>query len=174
MTGRKRQIRTADYSQEARERLGSAVAMARIAGGHEYRTDLVNHAKTVGVKLSIRSLGALETGEAGVGQTVLFAVGRLLPNWTEDTPRIILEDGPIPLNDVPVEAATTAPWKPVISDAEIIAMSGFEVGKHYIKLEREYGEEVADDWFVHAAVVRRDARRAARESLAAEGPPAAP
>lgn len=86
------QLRTASYSDEARARLGGAVAKAREAAGYKYRTEF---ARAAGIK-SVRSLEMLEAGEPGVGQSVLFAVGRALPNWTEDTPRVILEGGPIP------------------------------------------------------------------------------
>jgi len=96
VTERKKQLRTADYPQEARERLGDAVAKARETGGWRFRTDFAEAARVAGEKLSLRSLGAVESGEAGVGQSVLFAIGRMLPNWTEDTPRLILEGGPIP------------------------------------------------------------------------------
>ncbi len=57
-----------------------------------YRTDF---ARAIGNK-SVRSIELLEAGEPGVGASILFAVGRGLPNWTEDTPQIILEGGPIP------------------------------------------------------------------------------
>lgn len=99
---KQRQIRTGDYSPDARLRLGQAVAQARTAAGYPYRTDLVDAVKAAGGKLSIRSLQALEAGDASVGQSVLFAVARLLPNWDEDTPRIVLEAGPIPPTLTPV------------------------------------------------------------------------
>ncbi|RKT82748.1 hypothetical protein SAMN05421805_104219 [Saccharopolyspora antimicrobica] len=41
------------------------------------------------------SLLKLETGKP-VGPSVYEAVSRALPNWTEDTPRVILEHGQIP------------------------------------------------------------------------------
>lgn len=72
-------------------RLAEAVAKAREAAGFSTRT-----AFRKVVDKSIRSINALETGEPTVGQSVLFAVGRALPNWNEDTPRTILEGGPIP------------------------------------------------------------------------------
>lgn len=87
-----RRVRTASYPEEARRRLGDAVAKAREAAGYQYRTEF---RRAAGIK-SVRSLEMLENGEPGVGQTVLFAVGRLLPGWTEDTPRQILEGGMIP------------------------------------------------------------------------------
>ncbi|WP_318306006.1 hypothetical protein [Amycolatopsis solani] len=91
-----KRLRTANYDQRARARLGDAVTKAREAGGWQYRTDFVEAAKQAGIKLNVRSMELLENGEPGVGQSVLFGVARILPNWTEDTPRIVLEDGPIP------------------------------------------------------------------------------
>lgn len=161
MTARK--LRTADYPDDARKRLGLAVADAREALGFKFRPPFAKHAK-----IALRSLVDLETGKPGVGEANLKAVARALPNWTEDTPRIILEGGPIPSNDG-IAAEVTEPQKPVLSDAEIAALDRVAVRKHYFFLEKEYGEEAADDWLVHAAIVRRDARRAAREPLAADG-----
>lgn len=91
-----RTVRTANYSEDARARLGLAVAKAREAAGHKYRTTFARAAE---IK-SIRSLEMLEAGSPGVGQSILFAVGRALPNWNEDTPRVILEGGPIPSTQV--------------------------------------------------------------------------
>ncbi|RZQ59804.1 hypothetical protein [Amycolatopsis suaedae] len=87
-----RKLRTRDYPPAARARLGDAVAKAREAAGWTYRTDF---ARACG-GISVRSLELLEGGEPGVGQSILFAVGRTLPGWTEDTPKTILEGGPIP------------------------------------------------------------------------------
>lgn len=89
---KRRQVSTSNYDPEARTCLGDAVAKAREAAGYKYRTEF---ARAAGIT-SIRSLNMLENGESGVGQSILFAVGRALPNWTEDTPKIILEGGPIP------------------------------------------------------------------------------
>jgi hypothetical protein len=68
------------------------VGKAREAAGWKWRTDF---AKACG-GINVRSIELLEAGEPGVGQTILYAIGRTLPNWTEDTPKIILEGGPIP------------------------------------------------------------------------------
>ncbi|WP_143254625.1 hypothetical protein [Amycolatopsis azurea] len=84
--------RTANYSEAARRRLGDAVAVARRAAGAKYRTTFAQ--KHEGI--NTRSLELLENGKPGVAEAVLFAVGRALPNWNEDTPRVILEGGPIP------------------------------------------------------------------------------
>lgn len=55
------------------------------------------------------------------------------------------------------------------TDEQIIAMTARTMATHYVKLDREFGKESADDWMFHALVVRRDARRAARGFLATEG-----
>lgn len=86
-----RRLRTADYSEEARERLGRAVARQREADGYKFRPAFAKAAK-----ISLRSLAAVETGEPGVGAANLRAIGRALSTWTEDTPREILDGGPIP------------------------------------------------------------------------------
>lgn len=101
MPGRRRQLSTLDYSQEDRDRLADAVTKARLAAGIKWRTGLV---KAAGV--SRRSIDALERGEPGVGQAILYAVGRALPGWNEDTPRLILEGGapPNPQGDTAMAA----------------------------------------------------------------------
>lgn len=89
-------MRTADYSQEARDRLAAAVAAARKAAGHRFRPSF---AKAAGVGIrSLENVESLEPDAASVGDTVLEAIGRALPNWTEDTPRIVLEGGAIPVH----------------------------------------------------------------------------
>lgn len=91
VTGR---LRTANYSQEARDRLARAVTNARESAGYRYRTDFAK--ATQGV--SKRSLDAVENSEPTVGGTVLRAIGRALPTWDEDTAQAVLEGGPIPAN----------------------------------------------------------------------------
>lgn len=59
--------------------------------GYKFRPAFAKDAK-----VSLRSLAAVENGEPGVGAANLRAIGRALQGWTEDTPRIILEGGPIP------------------------------------------------------------------------------
>jgi hypothetical protein len=85
-------LRTATYSQEARDRLAAAVKKAREANGYMYRTTF---ARDNNIQ-SIRSLELLEAGKPGVGESILFAIGRALPRWNEDTPRVILEGGDAP------------------------------------------------------------------------------
>ncbi|WP_414943340.1 hypothetical protein [Amycolatopsis sp. cmx-11-32] len=97
--------RTANYSETARQRLGNAVAIARQAAGHKYRTTFAREHEG----LNVRSLELLENGKPGVAQAVLVAVGRALPNWDEETPRVILEGGPIPPTAAPTDPPTEKP-----------------------------------------------------------------
>lgn len=84
-------LRTANYPEGKRKRLGDAVIEAREADGYKFRPSF---AAAAGV--SLRSLTALELGEPTVGATTLRAVGRTLSTWTADTPQSVLEGGPIP------------------------------------------------------------------------------
>lgn len=88
----RRQLRTKDYSEDARKRLGEAVDRARRAAGYRYRTDFV---KAHGIK-NLRGLEMLEQGQPGVGQAFLLEVAAALPGWNEDTPRAVLEGGEPP------------------------------------------------------------------------------
>ena len=169
VTVSRKQLRTADYTDQARARLADAVTKARTAASYPFRTDLVIAAKAAGEKLSLRSLQAVESGESGVGQAVLFALGRLLPNWTEDTPRIILEGGPIPPTmRTPVDAPTDplGVGVPFRSDEELIAMSAEQLARYYVQIDRAHGREAADDTVFRALTVRRDAARRRRDTLA--------
>lgn len=97
-------MRTGNYSQEARARLAGAIVKAREAAGHRFRPSFAK-AAGVGVR-SIENVESLEPGAASVGESVLRAIGRALPTWTEETPRIILEGGPIPAGpQTPVSSA---------------------------------------------------------------------
>ena len=88
------------YPAEARKRLGIAITRARETAGYAYRPAL---AEASG--LSVRSILKLEQGEA-VGAAVYEAVARVLPGWTEDTPRLVLEGGdPPPLSERQSSAA---------------------------------------------------------------------
>lgn len=88
----RKQLRTSNYSQEARTRLGEAVEAARIAAGYRFRTDFC---RAHGIK-NLRGLELLEQGKTGVGQAFLYEVADALPNWTRETMRTVLEGGPIP------------------------------------------------------------------------------
>ncbi|WP_156365475.1 hypothetical protein [Sciscionella sediminilitoris] len=90
-----RRLRTADYSAEARARLGEAVTNQREADGYKFRPAF---ARVAGV--SLRSLAAVEQGEAGVGATNLRAIGRALSTWDESTAQVVLDGGPIPATAV--------------------------------------------------------------------------
>lgn len=71
---------------------------AREAAGYLSRPTFVKE-----LPIGLTSLVKLETGKA-VGATVYEAVGRelgrTLQGWDVDTPRVILDGGPIPPNDV--------------------------------------------------------------------------
>jgi hypothetical protein len=88
-------LRTANYSEHARRRLGEAVAAARRAAGHPRRPSFVKEAN-----VSQRSLEAVEAHEPTVGVDILERIGRALGRhfrgWNADTPRVILEGGEIP------------------------------------------------------------------------------
>jgi hypothetical protein len=95
-------LRTANYSVEARTRLGDAVAQARRAAGYDSRPKFVaEFVEEFDVR--IRSLEAVEAHEPTVGVVVLErigrALGRLYRDWNVDTPRVILEGGPIPSHE---------------------------------------------------------------------------
>lgn len=156
---KQRQIRTGDYPPEARLRLGHEVAKARIAAGHRYRTDLADAIKAAGGKVSPRSLQALETGDASVGQAVLFAVASVLPRWTEDTPKAILEGGPAPSAD---EDDTG------LSDEEIIAADSTTLAYWFIQLAKAHGKRRAEDALFRALEVRRKAHVEEGGTLAAD------
>lgn len=97
-----RQLRTADYGEDARVRLGKAVVTARTEAGYPLRPAF---AKAAGV--AKRGLADLEQGKPGIGQKTLYAVARALPNWAEDTPQTILDGGPIPPTTAPVPTSET-------------------------------------------------------------------
>ena len=96
-----RNLRTSDYSRPARDRLAGAVAQARRAAGHRFRPSFAAEAG-----ISKRSLEAVELNDASVGVSILEDIGRALgkhfAEWSADTPRTILEGGPVPsLESVP-------------------------------------------------------------------------
>jgi hypothetical protein len=117
-------LRTADYSVEARKRLAEAVSQARRAIGHEWRTTFADEAG-----IGIRSLEAVEAYEPTVGVSVLErigrALGRHLRDWSFNTPREILEGGPIPSHEPAKRAKVDIRW---VAREELIALleSGVE------------------------------------------------
>lgn len=155
---RQRQVRTGDYPPEDRLRLGHEVVKARIAAGYRYRTDLADAIKKAGGKVSLRSLQALETGDASVGQAVLFAAVSVLPGWTADTPKAILE-GEAP----PADQDDTRP-----PDDEIIAMDSTVLAYWFIQLVDTHGKKRAEDALFRALDVRKRARAAEGGTLATE------
>lgn len=100
------QLRTANYSREARLRLAKAVRHARLAAGITSRSQLSHEAG-----ISKRVVDALEGGEATVGRRILehvgHALGRHFDDWSVETPQIILEGGPPPPNQLRREVART-------------------------------------------------------------------
>lgn len=101
-----RQLRTADYPDDACVRLGRAIEQARISLGYPSRPAF---AELAGI--SLRSLTYAEQANRSVGPKVLYPIARAL-GWTPDTLRLILEGGDIP--------ATTAPAEPAPRDPEVI------------------------------------------------------
>jgi hypothetical protein len=81
---------TRSFPEQARRTLGLAIVRAREAVGYPKRPAF---AATAGI--SVRSLLKVESGDP-VGASVYEAVARVLPGWDEDTPRRILEGGPVP------------------------------------------------------------------------------
>lgn len=142
---------TKDYSPEARERLGLAVQRAREAAGHTFRPSF---ADKTGV--GITSLVKLERGKP-VGPYVYEGAARHLPNWTEDTPRDILEGGPAPaVADVRAEPAPD--FKPpgaapheftAAARAAMRAMPWDQVWETYAMF-RLKSEDMADKWITAA------------------------
>lgn len=99
---------TTDYDADDRLRLGRAVREAREAAGDKSRPKfLAKYGTHTSYGINKKSLELLERGQPGVGGPILRAVGRALPGWTEGTPKIILEGGPIP--EPPTEALDARP-----------------------------------------------------------------
>lgn len=110
-------MRTGTYSQEARWRLARAIIKAREAAGHRYRPSFI---KAAGIsKRSLEAVESLEPGAASVGETVLHAIGRALPTWTEDTPKVILDGGAVPENAPATESTDPITKLVVATDAEL-------------------------------------------------------
>lgn len=142
----RRQLRTADYPEEARIRLGKAVEAARIAAGYPWRPAF---AKDTGV--SKRSLVDLEQGKEGIGQKTLFAVAQVFETWTEETPRIILEGGPVPPPTPVVEQHPEPPGRTrEMADLSHLSRERQrEVARQVmdmLPLARELGDDVYELW----------------------------
>lgn len=90
--------------------------------------------------------------------------------WKAGSARRLYEDGVVPeVDEADEESDGGKPWVPMVTDEQIIAMDGGAVLKHFVKVELAYGAAVAEDWLFHAVVIRRNARIAERETLAADG-----
>jgi len=148
-------VRTANYPPEARKRLGDAVAKAREALGKS-RPQLVAAAAEAGVVLNKKSLELVETGQPGVGQSFLYALGRFLPNWTEDTARQILEG-----DDAPSAAADFVSSEIPEKHRKIIAMSERELAERIV--------DIAEDSPEAAKLYAEDALRIRREHAERSG-----
>lgn len=149
MPAKRGQLRTRDYSQEARDRLGKAVVVARLAAGHTWRPSFARVAD-----VSIRSLSALELGEAGVGQATLFAVARALPHWTEDTPQAILEGATAAPTAEPAPVPDPEP-EPADPDLAVV----IEVYEHWIsKLPEDTRDDKLDEFIRYVLSARKRAR----------------
>jgi hypothetical protein len=142
-------VRTANYSPEARRRLGDAVAKAREALGMS-RPQFVAAAAAAGVVLNKKSLELVETGQPGVGQSFLYALGRYLPNWTEDTARQILEGDEAP-TATSLSAAVEIPEK----HRKIIGMSERELAERIVDLA-ETSPSAAISYAQDALRIRRE------------------
>jgi hypothetical protein len=124
--------------------LGEAVAQARRAAGHEWRTTFAPEAD-----VGIRSLEAVEAAEATVGVSVLEKIGRALGrhfrDWTADTPRTILEGGPIP-SDEPVPRVTLDIRWAAREELTALLESGVEAITYSRKLNH-WRDRFADEGF---------------------------
>lgn len=160
-------VRTANYSTEARERLGEAALKAREALGFS-RPQLIAAAANIGVTLNKKSLELVEKGQPGVGQSFLFALGRFLPNWTEDTAKAILEGEPPPTTG-PVEVVTS-PVRHEWSAAERQKMRDMpwtEVREMY-ELFLEKSRYLAEVWMREVIRVKAEAEELARAATEGE------
>lgn len=143
-------VRTANYPPEARQRLGDAVAKAREALGMS-RPQLVAAAATIDIVLNKKSLELVETGQPGVGQSFLYALGRFLPNWTEDTPRQILEGKSAPATAPAAVAVADIPEK----HRKIIEMSERELAERIVDIAED-SPEAAKRYAEDALRIRRE------------------
>lgn len=87
---------TRTFSDEAREVLGREIQRARETAGHPYRPSF---AELAGPPLGVRTLLKLEKGKpvsAMVYEAAGRALGRLLEDWSAETPLGILRGAPPP------------------------------------------------------------------------------
>jgi hypothetical protein len=138
-----RNLRTADYSQQARVRLGKAVGQARRAVGHRFRASFADEAS-----VGIRSLEALERGEPTVGVTVVEQVCRTLSRhlrgWHAGTAESILDGGPIPDHELldpeqPRRAKLDIMWTKARQDLTTALVAGSDADTYLRKLDHWRG-----------------------------------
>lgn len=149
---------TKEFAQQARVLLGLAAIRAREAAG------LTQRALAERARISRTSLYKLETGES-VGPQVYEGVGRALPNWTEDTPRLILEGA-----DPPALGAPPAPPSPA-PDPRVSAVitSTPDEPAFWVALADEVPKETFDKlWQLYLET--RGSRRLAAERDRPNGP----
>lgn len=145
---------TKAFSQEARDALGIAVMRAREAAGHPFRPTF---AEAAGIGKT--SLYKLESGIA-VSASVYEAAARVLPNWTEDTPRLILEgEPPPPTTPIEVPAPDDAADESAVDHTEwseedeqryqllkgMLRTQGLEMTPHTLRIMKEEYDRLAAD-----------------------------
>lgn len=112
-------LRTADYSEEDRARLGNAVAEARRAAGYRWRPAFIRDVQSAGIELGKRSLEAIERHEVGVGISALEEVGRALglyfEHWGKEMPRKILDGAEPPVLEHRARNVDSGQVSPVIT-----------------------------------------------------------
>lgn len=108
-------LRTRDYSTTARKRLGEAAATARDALKMD---SMPAFAKLTGA--SVRSLWALENGEPSVGQDTLTKFAGVVPGWTLDTVRQILENPGDPLPEITLSSQSQTGQIPELVDYQAV------------------------------------------------------
>jgi hypothetical protein len=137
-------LRTANYDEQARKRLGEAVGEARRAAGHAWRSTFYKEAK-----IGKRSVEAVEAGEPTVGVYALEQIGRALGryfrDWDADTPRAILEGGPIPSHEPRRKATIDIRW---VARQELIdLLRSTEDAIAYPRLLDEWRERFTDEGY---------------------------
>jgi hypothetical protein len=149
-------LRTANYSEHARQRLGEAVAEARRAAGHRWRTSFAKEAK-----IGTRSIEAVEAYEPTVGVDVLERIGRALGrhfrDWSADSPRAILEGGPIPSHEPAPRATIDIRWMAKRELVELLRSNEDAIA--YPRLLNQWWDRFAD-----AGYNERDLLEASREA----------
>lgn len=141
----RKQLRTSNYNAEARARLGVAVEEARIAAGYKFRTDFC---RAHNIK-NLRGLELLEQGKTGVGQAFLFEVADALPNWSRETPAIVLEGGdPPPVNPLPPPNPDSIPtgWSEEEEQRWLVARETLEALKIKAGLTRQQWRYMRDEY----------------------------